>query len=278
MLGVLFAAALANAAPAPCPPEPRAAQVAADWLAKRPQGSIAINGPDQARCFQQAFVEALGPQIGPQVGYKIGLWSQGGRASYHTDRPVLGVLHARMLLPNGATVPAAYGVAPAWESDFILVVKDDGINWARNRDEVYAHLRGFRPFIELGARNYAPEVAVTVDQLTALDVSARLGVLGDEVPLPSDPAGLLAAAVAATVTNASGESIDRGRMLETLGDPIDAVAYVRDEVLRRGDRLKAGDLISIGASTPAKPPKPGQSLTVTYDLGGAPATATVHFQ
>jgi 2-keto-4-pentenoate hydratase len=270
--------ALALAAASACPADPRVSAIAQDWLAKRPVANLTIANYGEARCFSRNLVNALGAQIGPQVGWKIGLWSQGGRAAFHTDRPVLGVLHARMLLPNNAIVPADYGVGPSWESDFIVVVKDEGINAARTREEIYAHLRGWRPFIELVSRNYAPAVTVSVNQLTALDVSARLGVLGDEVAMPGSLDGLLGAVVTARLKDAAGDTTEHGRMLETLGDPIDGVLFVRDAVLAEGGRLKAGDLISIGASTPSRAPKAGQNLTVTYEIGGRTAQAAVQFR
>lgn len=279
MIAMLAASLLA--APPPCPADPRAVEVAAAWRRQQAQGPLDIAGPDQARCFNQAFIAQLQPRLGALVGYKVGLYSQAGRKAYHTDQPVLGRLYQTMLLPAGAAVPAAYGVAGTWESDFILVVKDDGLNTAKTRQEVYAHLRGYRPFIELSDRNYGPDVAVTVDRLVALDVGARLGVVGEEVALPQTPEGLQALAdtfVTATLKSAAGEGVDHGAMRQTLGDPLDIVLFARDALLKEGGRFKAGDLISLGASTPAKPPKAGEALTVRYDMAGAPSSVSVEFR
>jgi 2-keto-4-pentenoate hydratase len=285
MMIALLAASLA-AAPTPCAPDPRVAAVAAAWEKRETIPALDLAGPDQARCFSQAFIARLRPKLGALVGYKVGLYSQAGRSAYHTDQPVLGRLYQSMLLAAGTAVPAAYGVAGSWESDFILVVKDDGLNTAKTRQEAYAHLRGYRPFIELSDRNYAADVPANVDRLVALDVGARLGVVGDEVALPPTPQGLRAlvdTTVTATLKSAApntaaGEGVDRGVMRQTLGDPLDIVLFARDALLKEGGRLKAGDLISIGASTPAKPPRAGDVLTVDYDLVGAASSVSVEFR
>lgn len=274
---LLAAAALAGA----CPSDPRVAGVAEAWVGRQAVPALEIGDAAQALCFRKALMTELSPQLGPVVGYKVGVFSAAGRKAYGTDRPILGELHEKMLLPDGATLPAAYGVGANWESDFILVVKDEGINAARTPQEIYAHLRAYRPFIELPARNYGPEVKVSAHQLAAMDVAARWGVIGPETPLPQTPQGmaaLIGLSATSTVTSAEGTRVDQGKIAQTLGDPLEIVAFARDAVLVSGGRMKAGDLISLGVITPARPPQPGETLRVDYQVfDGPPTSVSVTF-
>ena len=54
-----------------CQPDPRVEQVAADWLAKKPQPRRYI-APGQGTCFRQQLIKRLMPRLGPVVGYKVG--------------------------------------------------------------------------------------------------------------------------------------------------------------------------------------------------------------
>ena len=194
MKRLILAALLAGAAAGPalaaeaCRPDPRVEQVAADWLAKRPQ-PLRYIATGQGTCFRQQLIRRLMPVMGPVVGYKVGAYTKSGQAVYNTDRPVVATLLKRMMLPVGRPVPADYGVTPLWEADFLLVVKDAGINTATTREEAYRHLRGYQPFIELADRGYVPDNKLTLDQWKALNVSGRAGLAGKEVRLPQTKAG-----------------------------------------------------------------------------------------
>lgn len=270
---------LAAGALAACAPDPRVADLAKTWTAREAFAALDVADAQAALCFRKALMAELGPQIGRQVGYKVGIYSAAGRAAYNTDRPLLGELYEKMLLAPGATVRADYGVGANWENDFILVVKDESLNTAKTREEIYAGLRAYRPFIELPARNFPTEMKLSAHQLSAVDVAARLGVIGPEVPLPKDGLAKLAAmSTKATVTSAAGETSDSAVTAQFLGDPIDIVTFARDAVVASGRKLKAGDLISVGTLSPAKPPKAGDTVTVQYQVfDGPPASVLVSF-
>jgi 2-keto-4-pentenoate hydratase len=64
----------------------------------------------------------------------------------------------------------------------------------------------------------------------------------------------------------------------TLGNPLNVVVWLVEDLAKSGHKFSAGDLISVGSFTPLTPPKPGQTVTVRYE--GFPGTpkATVTFQ
>lgn len=216
------------------------------------------------------FIRGISSQLGKLAGYKAGLTSRAAQARFAATGPVLGVVFDSMILDDGATVDVAYGARPVWEADLLLVVGDDGINEARTREEALAHLRGFRPFIELPDLLYTPETRISAAMLEAINVGARLGVAGEERPLPADALTSLAA-MRVRAFDGSGALLAEGRGSDALGHALDVVLWVRDAVHREGGRLKAGDVISVGAFTPLTPPRAGQTIRVRYEgLAGDP--------
>jgi 2-keto-4-pentenoate hydratase len=273
-------AADVGAAPA-CAPDARVAPTVELWLANQPVPALDLKNAEEARCFRSAFLKKLQPRLGEPVGYKVGLYSKAARAAYRTDEPKLGFLYAKMMIPNGGTAPANYAFGATWESDLLLVVKDDGLNTASTREEIYSHLRGYRPFIELPARNYALDASLNAEQVEALNVGAHLGVVGDEVALPQTPEGMAALvnfAVDVTIAGPDGTRTESGVAIETLGDVLEIARFARDRVLAQGGRLKAGDLLSVGVVTPARAPAAGQSVTIRYRVLPTPDSVSVNFR
>jgi 2-keto-4-pentenoate hydratase len=270
---LLLAAPLASAG---CTADARVASVAQRWLALEPQLALDDLDVTTGRCFRQQLMATLAESLGPVVGYKVGVYTPAARNTYRTDAPVLGVLRERMLVAEGTPIAVSAGVALVSEADFVLVVRDEGINAATSREEAYRHLRGFRPFIELPDLNYRGEVPPRLGQLIALDVNARLGVVGAELPLPDFEA---LAALSADVERTAGaeRSTAKGIARETLGDPVQIVLAARDALRAEGGRLEAGDLVSIGTLTPPRPVRAGETLRVRYQLAARSAMIEVRF-
>lgn len=276
---VLLICALAGAvrvAAAGCDVDARVAPVAEKWLAHQPQAPIDGLSPAAAVCFRTQLLDRLGPSLGPVVGYKVGVYTAAARSTYGASGPAVGVLLKKMLVDEGTTISAAAGVAFVSEADFVLVVKDAGINKARTRKEAYKHLRGWRPFVELPDLNYVPTPKPDLGQLIALNVNARAGVLGKEVRLAQTPEGFAGlAGLTADVKAGPPDALQsaRGVARETLGDPLEIVLAARDGLRAEGKKLRAGDLISIGTITPPRPVKAGETLEISYSV--APSTAGI---
>lgn len=216
------------------------------------------------------FIRGIRPSLGKPIGYKAGLTSQTAQTRFGASQPLLGILFDSMILADGAVVDVGYAARPVWEADLLLVVGGEGINEAQSREDVLAHLRGFRPFIELPDLLYTPETKISASMLEFINVGARLGVAGAERPLPADALTSLAG-MRVRAFDGSGALLAEGKGSDALGHPLDVVLWVRDAVRREGGRLKPGDIISVGAFTPLTPPKPGQTVRVRYEgLAGDP--------
>lgn len=273
---ILFTAGAAQAA---CPDNAEIDRFIADWTAKKPTTALTVAGMDDAVCARGKLVERLGQSQGKVVGYKAGLTAKATQERFGADAPVSGVLLERMILEDGASVPVTFGGRVVWEADMLLVVKDEGINDAKSPEQALKHISAMRPFIEL------PDLALAADQkldgvqLAAINVAARLGVAGAEVPLEATPdTAKRLADMKIVATDASGAVLAENTGAATLGNPLNVVVWLVEDLKKSGYRLKAGDLISVGSFSPLVPLKAGQTIAVRYEGLSRPSTVRVTFK
>ena len=283
MLRSLIAPLLLTAAlqaVAACPPQATVEQLAADWKTMTPSKAVVKDASmDDARCARQMLVAELGKTQGRIVGYKAGLTNKAVQQRFAYDAPVLGVLLEKMLLADGAEVPAKFGARAVFEADLVVEVKDEGINDAKTPAEVLAHIARIIPFIEL------PDLVVDASvplsggaTITAINVGARLGVLGKAIT--AEPSHLDALAKMQVVLRdeadpsaAGGKELGRGPGSAILDHPLNAVLWIAADLAKAGNKLRAGDLLSLGSFSPLFPPKPGMAIRVSYE--GFPGTPSV---
>ena len=265
-LPFLFLPAAAGAA---CPEAAAVDALAADVLAGTPATAIMQGASmEDALCAQGMLVERLSAEMGPPVGYKAGLTSAAVQERFGVSSPVRGVLLEGMMLEDGASVPAAFGARPIFEADLILVVGDAAINEATTPEEVLASLSEVRPFIELADLVVAEGEPLDGAVITAINVGARMGAMGEGIP-----ASEVTVEDLATVTvrlEAGGEVVSEAPGAAVLGNPLNAVLFLTGE----GIELVEGDLISVGSMGPPAPPRAGITATATYlGLPGDPAVS-----
>lgn len=255
-----------------CPSDEAVGRYLAAWRDRRPADALVEVGAtiDEALCSQRMIVEGLRADLGPPVGYKAALTNPGAQERFGVDEPVRGILLEGMLLEDGASVPADFGARPQYEADLLVVIDDAAVNEAGTPDEVLDHVSAVIPFIEL------PDLAVTPDQtidgsvLTSINVAARLGVLGEPVPVERTPQFLRALAdMTVRMVDQDGAEIERTRGSAVLGHPLNSVPWLVDD----GVRLEAGDLVSVGSVGSLYPVERGRTITATYE--GLPGTPSV---
>ncbi|MBM3524128.1 MAG: hypothetical protein FJX57_14335 [Alphaproteobacteria bacterium] len=186
----------------------------------------------------------------------------------------------KMFLSDGARIGIQYAARPVVESDLVVVVDSAAINEARSPNDVARHLRAIHPFIEL------PDLVVTEGQpvtgpvVVAINVGARLGVLGKAVKMRSDAEFVDALAkMSVKLTDDQGRELSAAPGAAILGHPLNAVVVLADELKRRGERLKPGDRISLGSFGRPVPPPRGRTLTATYTgLPTGPMSVSVTFR
>jgi 2-keto-4-pentenoate hydratase len=226
----------------------------------------------EAYLVQDALVNALSRSLerrrtgaGKVAGYKAALTNPAVQAKFGVKEPLRGVLLAGMLLPGGSEVDAAFGAAPLSEGDLLVRVRSSAINEAKNHAECLDALDAVIPFIELPDLVYAKSVTVDGPALAAIDAGARLGVVGDPIPLAAgEDWEKRLAEFKLDILDAEGKVLATGFGQNLLGHPLDAVLWLRDAVRASGRALVPGDVLSLGTVTKLMPVAPDTAVRARY--------------
>jgi 2-keto-4-pentenoate hydratase len=256
--------------------------VAEAWLAKKPAPDfgVALTMAEAAK-VQEQYSALTARDLGAVVGYKAGLTNPAVQKRFNYDRPVRGTLYERMILRALAKVPAAYGARAVYEADMVAVVGDAAkLMAAKTPLEALQALKEIRTFIELPDLTFDPQVKLDGPHLLAVNVAARLGVLGDPIPLPATAESVAKLAdMKIEVIDQTGAALGGGKGSDVLDNPLNAVLWIAESLRAEGKTLKNGDLLSLGSFSALLPPKPGTTITVRYSgLLATPATVTVTFE
>ncbi len=270
-LGLIATPALAE-----CPSQATMETFAQGLLAGRPQGPIAgMTSLADGQCAQNRIVALLIPHFGRPVGYKVGLTNPTAQQRFGTTHPVTGIIYeATLRAHSGDTVPAAFGAVPTVEADLLVRVSNEAINDARDHMAVLRNIDQVIPFIEM------PDLALSGGfdgpNLLAINVGARLGVSGAPIPVvvSEDFAARLGTM---TVSLASDQrELARAPGTALLGHPLNVLPWLAQDLASRGQRLRVGDIVSLGGFSPAVPSEAGRTYTVRYDnLLAAPVEVSV---
>ena len=243
-----------------CPSYERVNTVLRFMEAREPvRGLRADLSMQDGECGRRRLVERLESSDNRIVGYKAGLTSKAVQERFGVSSPVRGVLLEKMLLTDGADVPADFGARPVFEADLMVVVKDAAIHKAKTHLDVLRSLSMVVPFIELPDLVMAEGEKLSAPLIVSLNVGARLGVVGKGIPV--EPTERFAAALAAmrvVVTDQGGRELASSKGAAILDHPLNAVQWLVQDLEKSRIRLKPGDLLSLGSFTPPLPPRPGR--------------------
>jgi 2-keto-4-pentenoate hydratase len=265
--GVLLAAV--SLAHAECLTDAQAVALFDAYVAKTPGANPeGLNEADGA-CTRAKLNALLAKRYGAVVGYKAGLTNPAVQKRFNYDKPVWGVLYEGMLLGNGAVVEAGFGARPLYEADMLVRVKSGAINQAKTPAEVLDAIDQVIPFIELPDLMVQAPPKLNGPAVGAINVGARMGVMGQPIEIPryrAERYALLDALRDMTVILADGHGAElaRGKGSDILGHPLNAVVWLAEALAKDGRAMKPGDLISLGSFSPLLPPKAGAGASATY--------------
>ncbi|MBR0670688.1 2-keto-4-pentenoate hydratase [Neoroseomonas soli] len=270
--------ALPMAVQAACPETAAIERLAEALIANTPSPPLAgMTSLEDGFCAQEQLVEMLSAHWGRPVGYKAGLTSAPVQQRFGVNHPVRGVLlESSISLRDGAEIPARFGAVPVIESDLLVRVRDDGINQAgRDHLAILRHLDAVIPYIEL------PDLVLSGGfdgpQLLAINVGARLGVMGTPIPVEATQAFAdRLAGMTVTMVDDRGQERARAPGTAALGHPLNVVAFLIEDLARAGRRLEAGQVLSVAGYSPTLPLEPGRTYTVRYEgLAAQPVGVSV---
>jgi len=233
---------------------------------------------EEAYLIADSYVVALMRTEGRVRGYKVGTFEAGIYDDGPVDGwsvPVTAVMFASGLHDSGHHVSVDCCNFTFVESDFAAEVGSAEINSAETDLEILAALKGFHPFIEM------PDILTTATggskfSGVATNYDFRNGILGDLVPIPATEDGLRRLnTFRYEMTNESGKVLGEGNIAAAY-EPLDRVRALRDRVLKRGRRLKPGDVLSLGNMGTIRPLQPGGIMLERPRFEGNTGTVTYY--
>ena len=275
LMTVLLAVTCATSASAQCLSDAQVSDLVANYVAKKPAANIEGLSDADGACTRAKVNSLLAQRFGKVVGYKAGLTNPAVQKRFNTDKPVWGKLYEGMVLANGAAVDAAFGARPLFEADMLVRVKSAQINQAKTPLQVLESIDQVIPFIELPDLLVQAPPKLNGAGVSAINVGARLGVVGAPLPVPEYRAERYAllqalADMQVSLTDATGARLGGGKGSDILEHPLNAVVWLAGALAQAGLAMQPGALISLASFSPLLPPKPRPSVTATFEgLPGA---------
>ena len=269
---------LASVAHADCLTDAQAQALVDNFLAKTPAANPQNLTEADAACSRAKVNTLLEKHYGKVVGYKAGLTNPAVQKRFNYDKPVWGKLYQGMLLPNGASVDAAFGARALFEADMLVRVKSAAINQAKTPMDVLNAIDQVIPFMELPDLTVQAPPQLGGPGVSAINVGARHGVMGQPIAVPAtrgERYALLDALrdMTVVVTDSTGAQRGYGKGSDILEHPLNAVVWLAGALQQENITMQPGDLISLGSFSPLLPPKAGVNATATYY--GLPGAAPV---
>jgi 2-keto-4-pentenoate hydratase len=256
-------------------------QVSEAYLGRRPAPGLSTGMTYRAALeVQKEYVSLLEATLGERAGYKVGLVTAAGQKRFQIAHPIRGVLFQKMLRPDGGEVPVNYATRPILEPDLLVRVKDADINEARTTRDVLEHLAEVICFMELADGTFAEGVVIDAGVLTASNVGARLGVLGDRRTMVNSEAFHDALGkMELVLRDGAGKELSRVSADGVMGHPFKAVLWLVEDLKKTGEKLEAGDVVSLGSPSPQVTPKSGEGFVLVYEgLPGGELKARISFK
>jgi 2-keto-4-pentenoate hydratase len=212
----------------------------------------------------------LDDYAGPRVGWKIAATGAGGRAALGVEHPLAGPLYARFGVRPGGELDVSGMRMSTAEAEFGFALARDlqPGDAPFDRDAVLGALGAFVPAIELPDTRYLDHRAAGGPQLVADAACAGAFAFGEPVD-DYDPESLVEhrvnlASAAQDVAEATGAKV--------MGDPIEAVRWLANELAAQGRALRAGDVVITGAAAAVREPGVGLLAADFGSLGSLELT------
>ncbi|EAM52653.1 2-keto-4-pentenoate hydratase [Crocosphaera watsonii WH 8501] len=220
---------------------------------------------EDANSIQEKLINILSYSQGELIGYKAALTNKKAQETFKVKEPLLGILLENMLLPSGITIPANFGAKPMIEGDLMVRVASKKINEVTTPQDTLKYLDAVIPFLELPDLVYDKNIKVNAEMLIAINAGARLGVVGEVITIDRENIKKdTLKDISVKLIDESGEIIAQGNSNALLGDPLNVVFWIKEQLKAQRKTLKKGDLLSLGSITPLIPVEIGKTINAQY--------------
>lgn len=185
---------------------------------------------------------ALDDLAGTRIGWKVASSSPESQRSLGISGPLVGALYQSQLVDDGATLATTTMQLAEAEFAIRMIVELGPSNRRYTRDDVVSAVGEILPAIEVPECRVGTFPEIAAPQLVADFMAGGHVILG--LPLGSNPSSLAKTKVELR-RNGDIEAVGSGA--DVFGDPLNSIVWLANELIARGERLRAGDLILSGA-------------------------------
>lgn len=180
------------------------------------------------------------------VGLKMGLTSRAKMEQMGVEEPIYGYLFNNMLLENDGELSLGTCIHPKVEAEIAFILGKDiegpGITGA----QVLAATQYVVPALEIIDSRYE-NFRFTLPDVIADNASASRVVFGNSLTRPD----LIELELVGMILSINGKAREMAAGAAVLGHPAHAIAALANMLGRKGEKLKAGQIILAGAVTEA---------------------------
>ena len=197
-------------------------------------------------------------------GFKAGFTNAALREKFRAKEPISGVLFADAAFQDGAAIDAGLFKKPMLEVELGYVLRSPVTRQLRSVADLKTYISQVVPVVEIPDLNYTNVGGLNANDIIATNVSASHHVVGKPFALPD-----LGAVNDITMAfYRDDQQIDSGRARDAMGDQLEALLWLVNDVQARGWPLLAGQLFITGTLGKMHPAVPG-AYRVDYGLGRA---------
>ena len=235
-------------------------------LERRSSSSISRLDLDQAYTVQSLLIEKRIASGERPVGYKVGCTSRAVREQFGLERPVRARLISPHVYAGDTCLSWEDYVDCAVEAELVFRigrdVRDlDGLsNWTRIAEAI----EYVSPGIEVHNCKFWYGNPTTQELIASNAIHACL-VVGNQKTLP----GTLDFELEGIGLFLDGELVASAISAETMGSPLNSLAWLAKELIARGDFLKAGDLVIPGSAVQLVPVEKGSVVRSKFTRCGS---------
>ena len=223
---------------------------------------VDADGAYAVQTINTRFWEAQGRRI---VGRKAGLTAKAVQTQLGVDQPDFGVLFDDMAVPDGGKLDPVRAIQPKAEAEIAFVLGKDLPNPDTTPEMIAEAVATVHAAIEIVDSRIA-DWKITFADTVADNGSSAFFVLGQE-GRPLDGLDLFTCGM---VMEINGAIVSLGAGAAALGHPLNAAAWLAQTLARRGEPLKAGDILLAGALGPMVALNPGDHVrAIVGGLGTA---------